>query len=140
MFSPKRWASSLDSSRVFPCSLVRIGAISSTFPSICRAALCRISARLAGASLDQLPNAFAAAFAALSTSAAPPAGTSSPTSPVAGVWTPYLFAGGALVPPLFIIIVSITTYFLGGPLFWGGREWVGWGWGKEGGAGVLGVA
>src|SRR5712671_1555582 len=59
MFSPKRWASSLDSSRVFPCSLVRIGAISSTFPSMCRAALCRISARLAGASLDQLPNALA---------------------------------------------------------------------------------
>src|SRR2546428_8010514 len=107
MFSPNRWASSLDSSSVFPCSLVRIGAISSTLPSMFRAALCRISALLAGASLDQVENAFAAACAALSTSAAPPAGTWSTTSPVAGLRTSYVLPDAARVLSPSMIIVAI---------------------------------
>src|SRR3989442_2619486 len=107
MFSPNRWASSRDSSSVFPCSLVRIGAISSTLPSMFRAALCRISALLAGASLDQLENAFAAACAALSTSAAPPAGTWSTTSPVARLLTSYGLPDATRVLSPSMIIVAI---------------------------------
>src|SRR5207302_1377410 len=46
---------------VFPCSLVRTVAISSTFDSMCWAALCKISRRWLDGSLDHVPNAFAAA-------------------------------------------------------------------------------
>src|SRR6266849_7180490 len=113
MFSPNRCASSLDSSKVLPCSLVRMGAISSTLPSMCLAALCRISARLAGASLDQLVKALAAACAALSTSAAPPAGTSSTTSPVDGLRTSYVLPDAARVLSPSMIIVAIRAPLFG---------------------------
>ena len=84
MFSPKRWASILDSRMVLPCSLVRRGAISSTFESMWAAALCRISRRLAAVSFDQVSKALRAALAARSTSTGPPLGTSSTSSPLAG--------------------------------------------------------
>ena len=87
MFSPKRWASILDSRMVLPCSAVSTGAISSTLASMWAAALCRILARSAGASFDQDGNALRAALAARSTSASPPEGTRSTTSPVAGFRT-----------------------------------------------------
>ena len=87
MFSPKRCASSLDSSSVLPCSLVRMGAISSTLVWAWAAALWRILARSAGASRPQPSCALAAALAARSTSSGPPAGTLSTTSPVAGFIT-----------------------------------------------------
>src|SRR5258707_3056860 len=113
MFSPNRCASRRDSSSVLPCSLVRIGAISSTLASMLRAALCRISARLLGASFDQVVNAFAAAWAARSTSAGPPDGTSSTTSPVAGLRTSYVLPDAAFVLSPSMIIVAIR----GTPLF-----------------------
>src|SRR5260370_994497 len=109
MFSPNRCASILDSRMVFPCSLVRMTAISSTFWSMWWAALCRISARLLFGSFDQVTNALAAAFAALSTSAGPPAGTSSTTSPVAGVRTSYVLPDAALVLSPSMIIVGLIA-------------------------------
>src|SRR6266849_2680915 len=112
MFSPKRLASSRDSRSVLPCSLVRITAISSTLPSMCWAALCRISRRWLAGSLDQVVNALAAAWAALSTSAAPPAGTSSMSSPVAGLRTSYVLPDAARVLSPSMIIVAIRA-----PLF-----------------------
>src|ERR1700730_4244325 len=72
-----------------------------------------MSARLAGASLDQVANAFAAACAALSTSAGPPAGTWSTISPVAGLRTSYVLPDAALVLSPSMIIVAIR----GAPLF-----------------------
>src|SRR5207249_4311416 len=116
MFSPKRLASSRDSRRVLPCSLVSRTAISSTLESMCCAALCRISRRWLEGSFDQVMNAFAAACAALSTSAAPPAGTSSTTSPVAGLRTSYVLPDAALVLSPSMIIVAMRhprSYFYG---------------------------
>ena len=107
MFSPKRRASSRDSSSVLPCSLVRTGAISSTFDSMCCEALCKISRRWFAGSFDHVVNALAAACAALSTSAGPPAGTSSTTSPVAGFRTSYVLPDAALVRSPSMIIVAI---------------------------------
>src|SRR6202022_322605 len=114
MFSPNRLASSRDSSSVLPCSLVSSCAISSTLPSMCWAALCRISRRWLAGSLDHVPNALAAACAALSTSAGPPCGTSSTTSPVAGLRTSYVLPDAARVLSPSMIIVAI-----GAPLFAG---------------------
>ena len=87
MLSAKRSASIFDSRSVLPCSLVRIGAISSTLVWACAAALWRILALSAGASFPQASWALAAALAARSTSSGPPAGTLSTTSPVAGFIT-----------------------------------------------------
>src|SRR5216684_8637391 len=108
MFSPNLCASILDSRIVFPCSLVRMVAISSTFWSMWWAALCSISARLLFGSFDQVTNALAAALAALSTSAGPPAGTSSTTSPVAGLRTSYVLPDAARVLSPSMIIVAIS--------------------------------
>src|SRR5579864_5206808 len=107
MFSPNRLASRRDSSSVLPCSLVRMTAISSTFLSMWSAALWRISRRWLAGSFDQVANALAAACAALSTSAASPAGTSSTTSPVAGLRTSYVLPDAALVRSPSMIIVAM---------------------------------
>src|SRR5690348_18074694 len=107
MFSPKRRASRRDSRRVLPCSLVSSVAISSTLDSMCCEALCSTSRRWLEGILDHVPKALDAACAALSTSAIPPAGTSSTTSPVAGLRTSYVLPEAALVRSPSMIIVAI---------------------------------